>query len=95
MKYQRYGLTVERPNCADQGNPVSDDEITRWIKQLLLEINDPPHCCWIGTQSGNAAVHVLKRKVDYAPRFHILVFQGRESFCADLTEEEAAEYLMT
>ena len=95
MKYQRYGLTVERPNAADEGSPITDDEIRNWVRYLLEEFLFHPDISWTATQSGNSAVYVLLRNVEHVPRYHILIFQGREAFCADLTEEQAAEFLTT
>ena len=92
MKRLMFGITVEPPNVADTGAYVGDKMVRRWIGHCLDTISGTGRP-WSSVQSGNAVVYVLKRSAEHAKPhpYHVIVFRGREAYCANLTQEQADE----
>ena len=94
MKRKLFGITVEGPNFADTGSPVTNEEVRQWIGFCMETIvRTGRH--WASLQSGNATIHVIAREGEWAvPHpYHVIIFRGREAYVADLTQEEADDIL--
>lgn len=94
MKRELFGITVEEPNFADTENHVTDKEVRQWIGYCLETIAISGRH-WSSLQSGNATIHVMAREgeFDRVYPYYVIIFRGREAYCADLTQEQADEIL--
>lgn len=94
MKRRLFGIIVEEPNYADTGGYVTDEKIRQWIQYRVETIIESGRH-WSSIQSGNATVYVMAREGEYThPHpYHVIIFRGREAYCANLTQEEADEIL--
>jgi len=93
---KRYGLELDRPNLANGGEFTDREVVTEFIKPLLRKMVANP-IPWDGLQSGNVTVYILRRSdkmVETAlHRFHVVIWHGMESYCIDLTEDDARAYI--
>ena len=94
MKRELFGITVEEPNCADAEVHLTNKEVRQWIGYCIETILKTG-CHWSSLRPGNVTVYVCAREDEYAKPhpYHVIIFRGREAYCANLTQEQADEVL--
>lgn len=101
-KRKRYGLELDRPNSVNSSEFTDREVVREFIKPLLAKMIACPYPwkdSWNGNQSGNVTVYLIRRSDKMMEtaleRYHLVIWHGMETYCLDLTGEEAHTYVNT